>query len=43
MLRLDLSNVAIISVKKKLIIHDISQSQAIHLLKNDVLDDPGYI
>ena len=44
MLRANLSNIAIIALKDYCcIIHDISQSEAIHLLGNFVLDDRGYI
>ena len=38
--------IAIITVKGvdcHCIIHDISKSEAIHLLENSVLDDRGYI
>ena len=41
-----LSNIAIINVKSVdycCIIHDISKSEAIHLLENSMLDDHGYI
>ena len=46
MLRLNLSHNVIITVKSVdycCIIHDISKSGAIHLLKNFVLHDRGYI
>ena len=39
------SNIAIITVKGfhyHSVIHDISKSEALHLLKNSVLDDSGY-
>ena len=45
MLCLDISNIAIIAVKAVdycSIIHDISRSEAINLLKNSGLDDRGY-
>ena len=45
-LRLNLNDIAIIIVKAvdyRCLIHDISKSAAIHLLKNSVLDDHGYI
>ena len=46
MLCLNLSNIAIISVKGvdyRCFIHDISKSNAIHLLKNSALFDRGCI
>ena len=46
MLCLSLSDIAIITVKAVdccCIIHDISKSEAIHLLQNSVLHDFGYI
>ena len=46
MLCLSCSDIAIITVKGVgycCIIHDISKSEAIHLLQNSVLDDCGYI
>ena len=39
------SDIAIITVKEvdyHCIIHDVSKSEAIHLLENSVLDDRGY-
>ena len=45
MLCLSCSDIAIITVKGVdycCIIHDISKSEAIHLLQNSVLDDCGY-
>ena len=45
MLCLNLNNIASITVKgvdNRSIIHDISQSEAIHLLENLVLHDRGY-
>ena len=41
-----ISNIAIITVKNvdyRCIIHNISKSEAINLLKNSVLEDCGYI
>ena len=46
MLCLNIKNIAIIIVKGAdycCIIHDISKSDAVDLLKNSVLDDRGYI
>ena len=46
MLCLNISDIAIIfvkAVKYCCIIHDISKSEAIHLLKNSVFKDRGYI
>ena len=46
MLCLDIKNIAIITVKGvdyRRIIHDISKSEAIHLLEHSVLEDRGYI
>ena len=46
MLSANISNIAIITVKNVdylCIIHNISQSEAINLLKNSVLEDRGYI
>ena len=46
MLYLNVSDIAIVSVKGvdyRCIIHDISKCEAIHLLKNSVLEDRGYI
>ena len=46
MLCINISDIAIITVKVvdyHCIIHDISESEAIHLLKNSVLYDRGYI
>ena len=46
MLCLNISDIAIIKVKGvdcRWTIHDISKSEAIHLLENSVLDDRGYI
>ena len=46
MLCLNLSDIAVTTVKGVdycWIIHDISKSEAIHLLENSVLDDRGYI
>ena len=46
MLRLIINDIAIITVKGvdyHCIIHDISKSEAIHLLENSMLDDRGYI
>ena len=46
MLSANISDIAIITVKNvdyKCIIHNISQSEAINLLKNSVLEDRGYI
>ena len=46
MLCLNISDIAIITVKRadyRWNIHDISKSEAIHLLKNYVLKDCGYI
>ena len=46
MLCLNISNIAIITVKDvgySCIIYGISKSEAIHLLKNAVHDDCGYI
>ena len=46
MLSVDISNIAIITVKNvdyRCIIHNISKSEAINLLKNSVLEDRGYI
>ena len=43
---LNLSDIAIITVRNvdcRCIIHNISKSEAIHLLQNSVLDDCGYI
>ena len=45
MLCVNTSNIAIITVKGHdlcCIIHDISKSEAIKLLEDSVLDDPGY-
>ena len=41
----NISNIASITVEGidyRFIIHDISKSEALHLLKNSVLDDSGY-
>ena len=46
MLCLDISSIAIVTVKGvdyRCIIHDISKSEAIHMLKNPVVDDRGCI
>ena len=46
MLNVNISNIAIITIKNVdycCIIHNISKSEAINLLKNSVLDDRGYI
>ena len=46
MLSVNISNIAIITVKNvdyHCIIHNISRSETIHLLKNTVLEDRGYI
>ena len=46
MLCLNISNIAIINVKGvdyRCIIHDVSNSEAIHLSKHSVLEDSGYI
>ena len=46
MLSANISNIAIITDKKvdyRCIIHNISQSEAINLLKSSVLEDRGYI
>ena len=46
MLSVDISNIAIITFKKvdyHCIIHNISNSEAINLLENSVLEDRGYI
>ena len=43
MLSVNISNIAIIAVDYHCIIHDSSQSEAINLLKNSVLEDCGYI
>ena len=46
MLCLNISDIALITVKGVdycCIIHDISKSEAIHLLENSTLDDGGYI
>ena len=46
MLCLNISDIAVVIVKGIdyfCIIHDISKSEAIHLLENSVLDDRGYI
>ena len=46
MLSVNISDIAIITVKDVdccCIIHNISKSEAINLLKNSVLDDRGYI
>ena len=45
MLSANISNIAIITVKNVdycSIIHNISKSEATNLLKNSVLEDPGY-
>ena len=45
MLCLNIINITVITVKyidNHCIIHEISKSDAIHLLKNSVLDDCGY-
>ena len=46
MLSVNISNITIITIKNVdycCIIHNISKSEAINLLKNSVLDDHGYI
>ena len=46
MLSVNISDIAIITVKNvdyRCIIHNISKSEAINLLKNSVLEDRGYI
>ena len=46
MLSVNINHIAIITVKDVnyyIIIHNISKSEAINLLKNSVLDDRGYI
>ena len=46
MLCLNISDIAIIIVKSidyRCIIHDISKSEAIHLLENSLFEDRGYI
>ena len=46
MLRVNISDIAIITVKSvdyRHIIHNISKSEAINLLKNPVLEDRGHI
>ena len=46
MLCVNISNIAIITVKNvgyRCIIHKISKSEAIKLLKNSILEDRGYI
>ena len=46
MLSVNISDIAIITIKDVdycCIIHNISKSEAINLLKNSVLDDRGYI
>ena len=39
----DISNISVKSVDYSCIIQEISKSEAIHLLKNPVLNDRGYI
>ena len=46
MLSVNISDIAIITFKNvdyRCIIHNISKSEAINLLKNSVLEDSGYI
>ena len=46
MLTVNISDIAIITIKNidyRCIIHNISKSEAINLLKNFVLEDRGYI
>ena len=46
MLNVNISDIAIISVKNadyRCIVHNISKSEAVNLLKNSVLEDHGYV
>ena len=46
MLNVNISNIAIIFVKSddyRCIIHDVSKSEPINLLKNSVIEDRGYL
>ena len=43
---LNISDIAVITVKGfdyPCILYDASKSEAIHLLKNSLFDDPGYV
>ena len=46
MLRLNINNIAIVTIKNvdyRCITHNISKSEAIHLLNSSALEDRGYI